>query len=264
MAKKQEPDAPGVNPTPVYIGGESLADRIVPHVKKILTVVGVVAVVMSVFFLWRWWQHRKAEKATAALVIALDEAQAKVAAPDPATPPDPDAPPETSYPTEQARAEAALAKLRQVEGDPRSGAALLEADLLFTAGQLDAAEALFRKLSGRAGVEGVAAREGVGFVSEARAQGLEGEAKNAELGKALEAFRAAQPDEAGPRREYALYHEGRILAQLGKKDEARAALDKALEKAREVGSDLEAIIEMRLTQLDLPAVTTRPATPEEK
>jgi tetratricopeptide (TPR) repeat protein len=261
--KKEEPAAPGVNPTPVYIGGESLADKIVPHVKKILVVFGVVAAVMTVFFTWRWWSHRKAEKATASLMVALDHATWDVE-PPPAEP-DPEAPenPET-YPTAQARAEAALGKLRQVDGDARSGAALLEADLLFEAGQLDPAEALYRRLSGRGGVEGVVAREGVGFVAEARAQKAEGAARTAELEKALEAFSAVQPDEAGPRRDHALYHEGRILAQLGKKDEARAAFEKALEKAKELGSDLEAIIEMRLTQLDLPAVTAAPPAPSEE
>lgn len=247
MAKKpEEPAAPGVNPTPVYIGGESLADKIVPHIKKILVVIGVVAVVMTIFFTYRWWQHRKAEAATASLVVALDHAGWEIEAPstDPTTDPapDPEAEPPRTYPTHQARAEAALGKLRSVDGDPRSGAALLEADLLFEAGQLDQAEAAFRRLAGRAGVEGVAAREGVGFVAEARG----------DLDTALEAFRAAQPDEAGPRREYALYHEGRILALQGKKDEARAAFEKALDKAKEVASDLEATIEVRLTQLDLP------------
>lgn len=257
MAKKtEEPEAPGVNPTPVYIGGESLADRIVPHIKKILVVIGVVAVVMTIFFTFQWWQHRKAEKATAALVVALDHATWEIDTPDPEPTPTPNPEPEpeapaNTYPTHQARAEAALGKLRQVEGDPRSGAALLEADLLFETGQLDQAEATYRRLAGRAGIEGVAAREGVGFVAEARG----------DLETALEAFRAAQPDEAGPRREYALYHEGRILAQLGKKEEARAAFEKALEKAKEVVSDLEPTIEVRLTQLDLPAVTAAPATP---
>ena len=262
MAKKpEEPVAPGVNPTPVYIGGESLADKIVPHVKKILVVIGVVAVVMTIFFTFRWWQHRKAEKATASLVVALDHASWAIEAPatEPVPEPDPEAEPPRTYPTHQARAEAALGKLRSVGGAPRSGAAMLEADLLFEAGQLDQAEATYRKLAGRAGIEGVAAREGVGFVAEAKG----------DLDAALEAFRAAQPDEAGPRREYALYHEGRILAQQGKKDEARAAFEKALEKAREVASDLEATIEVRLTQLDLPPPPApapkpadEPATPE--
>jgi predicted negative regulator of RcsB-dependent stress response len=258
MAKKtEEPAAPGVNPTPVYIGGESLADKIVPHVKKILVMLGVVSLVATVFFTYRWWAHRKAEKATAALVTALDHASWEIepppTEPDP-TPPDPEAEPPRTYPTHQARAESALGKLRQVSGDQRSGAALLEADLLYEAGQLDQAEAIYRKLSGRGGVEGVVAREGVGFVAEAKG----------DLDTALEAFRAAQPDEAGPRREYALYHEGRILAQQGKKDEARAAFEKALEKAKEVASDLEATIEVRLTQLDLPPVAPKaPEAPKE-
>jgi len=105
----------------------------------------------------------------------------------------------------------------------------------------------------------VVAREGVGYTLEAKG----------ELDAALEAFRAMQPDEGGPRREYALYHEGRILSAQGKKDEAKAAFEKALEKAKEVTSTLQPMIEVRLAQVDAPAVVMaepkkeEPQTPEE-
>jgi tetratricopeptide (TPR) repeat protein len=252
--KKNEDELPvGVNPQAVYVGGESLADRLLPHIKKIFAAIGILGVLITAFFTWRWYSNRQAAKATSALVSALDELDAEIG--EAATGTEPDAEPSTSYPTRQARAEAVLGKLRKVKGDPRSGAALLEADLLFQSGQLDAAEAAYRKVAGKKTIEGVVAREGLGYVAEARG----------ELDKALEAFRAAQPDEAGPRREVAMYHEGRILALQGKKEEARAALDKALAKAKELGSDLESIIEVRLTQLDAPppAPGTKPPAPVE-
>lgn len=261
MAEKKKPDeneVAGFNPQPVHIGGESLVDRILPHVKKILAVIGIFALVVSIFLVWRWWQQRKSDKATAALVVALDHAARPVVEPEEATgdagvpAPEPaEGPKEESYASHTERAEAALARLRAVGGEQRDGAALLEADLLFELGKLDEAERAYRKAASRRDIEGEVAREGIGHVAEAKG----------ELEKALEAFRAAQPDDAGPRREYALYHEGRILAQMGKKDEARAAFDKALAKAREVASGLETTIEVRMTQLDAPATDAPKETP---
>jgi len=241
---KSEEQPAGVNPQAVYVGGESLADRLVPHIKKIFVGVAILAVLITTIFTIRWYQRRQAAKATSGLVAALDELDAEIETPGAAagTGADKAAAAEPGYPTHQARAEAVLGKLRNVKGAPRNGAALLEADLLFESGQLDAAEAAYKKLADQSSLEGVVAREGLGYVAEARGN----------LDAALAAFRAAQPDEAGPRREYTLYHEGRILAVQGKKDEARAALEKALDKAKESHSDLETLIEVRLTQLDAP------------
>lgn len=248
----------GVDPKAVYIGGESLADRIVPHLKKIFIAIGVVALILSVFFTWRWWQDRKAQKATSALMLALDQGRLEIREVDPDDP-NPEIPAEGAPPTfasKAERAQAVLAKLRQTEGEPRQSAALLEAAMLFETGQLDAAEVIYRRLASGKGVEGVLAREGLGYVAEARAATAEGDARTQALQAALAAFRQSQPDDAGPRRDYALYHEGRMLAQLGQKDEARAALEKALEKA---SPDLEATIEVRLTQLDAANLPQLPA-----
>ena len=51
--------------------------------------------------------------------------------------------------------------------------------------------------------------------------------------EALAAFTAMQPDEKGPRRAYALYHQGRILGLLGKTAEATDAFKKAKELSGE-------------------------------
>lgn len=259
--QKPDDDVAGVNPQAVYIGGESIADRIVPHIKKILVVVGIGSVVIMAVLVYRWWSHRAAEKETAAMIEAIVTARAQIAAPAaPAATPDPEAP--VTFATTAERAQAVLAELQQASGDPREGARLLEASMLLEAGRLDEAEQAYRKLTGKKGLEGVLAREGVAFVAEARAQAAEGDARTAALEAALEAYRATQPDDGGPRRDYALYHEGRILAQLGKKEEARAAFDKALDVVRaDPHSDLELLVEMRLTQLDAPAVAMTPPAP---
>jgi tetratricopeptide (TPR) repeat protein len=248
MANNKDDDAPtpGFDPKPVHIGGESLADRIVPHIQKIMAVVGVATLLVSIVLIFRCRAQVKAEDSTSAVISALRESGREVAAPG-STPaaPDGDAPP--PFASRQERADAALARLRRASGDPRSSAALLEADLLFEADRLDDAAARYQKLSTRSGIEGVVARESLGYVREAQGQ----------LEAALEAFRAMQPDDAGPRREHALYHQGRILAQLGNKDEARAAFEAALDKAKELGSSLESAIESRLVLLDAPIVTMR-------
>ena len=60
-------------------------------------------------------------------------------------------------------------------------------------------------------------------------------------------FRAAQPDDKGQRRVYALYHEARMLALLGKNADAKAGFEKAKSLAK--GTGLEGLIEDRLTAL---------------
>ncbi len=47
-----DPDVskPAEPPKPVHIGGESIADRILPHLKKIVIGVIVLAVILSIFF----------------------------------------------------------------------------------------------------------------------------------------------------------------------------------------------------------------------
>jgi tetratricopeptide (TPR) repeat protein len=240
----------GLNPTPVYIGGESIADRIIPHIKKILIGVVIVAVIVTIFFTVRWFQRNKAEKSTDAVISAVTEGRRDIEEPDLTKEPDPDEPVEVTYASRAERAEAVLTSLKKAKGDPRSGVAMLEAGALLEAGRLDEAEAAYKKLSGKQGLEGVVAREALGFVAEARP----------DLPAALEAFRAMQPDDAGPRRAFALYHEGRILAQMGKKDEARKAFDAALDKSKEVGeSMLTEMVEARLIQLDAPPLAATPA-----
>jgi predicted negative regulator of RcsB-dependent stress response len=237
MAKKAKDDeepTPGVNPQAVYIGGESIADRIVPHIKKILVGAVIFAVVVGGFFAYRAWTKGKKEKATASVIAALHEMRRDIE-----EEPDPEST-DVTYPSRKDRAEAVLATLGKAKGGARDAVALFEADMLLEAGRLDEAEAAFGKVAKKAGIEGVLAREGLAFIAESRGDHQ----------AALDGFRAMQPDEAGPRRAYALYHEARMLAQLGKKDEARTQFDAALTKANETDEKpLAAMIEARLVQL---------------
>src|SRR4029079_7824685 len=97
-------------------------------------------------------------------------------------------------------------------------------------------------------LDAVLAREGLGIALEMKAEKeKDAAARQKGLEEALAAFQAMQPDEKGPRYAYALYHQGRILALLGKNAEAK----EKLEKAKELGKDtkLPELIDERLASL---------------
>src|SRR5262249_48599157 len=122
------------------------------------------------------------------------------------------------------------------------------AGLLMDAGKLDDAEALYRAHTGDPGTDGVMAREGLGFVFEARAAASKDAAEQDKLyHQALDAFKDEQPDDTGPRRGFALYHQARILVQLNKPADAKAALDAALKAVPE--SEIKQEIQQRLALL---------------
>jgi hypothetical protein len=257
--KKDSKAAPaGVNPAPVKIGGESLADRIVPHIKKILVTIVVVAVVVSVFLVIRWRGEVNKEKATAKLIEVMEVARKRVVPPP--TPvagqPEPKPDPET-FPTAKARAEAVLASL---ESEGASSLSSFKGGLLFDAGRIDDAIAEYRRGMSAKGNEGVLCREGLGIALETKALAeKDNAAKQKGLEEALAMFASMQPDETGPRYVYGLYHQGRLQETLGKKAEAKALYEKArplADKVETPTSDpqmdsqiLGAMIDRRLTAM---------------
>lgn len=244
-----EPATPGAKkpykgPQAVHVGGESILDRLLPHIKKIAIGAGIVAIVLGGIFGWRWWRDRARGKVTSHLTRALDVAARDVQKPDPNAKPDPDQKP--TFATYQDRANAVIAELDKGAADVTSP--VYKGSLLLDAGKLDEAAAAFRKASGKTDLEGVLAREGLGFVEEAKARAATDPTQHQQhLEAALAAFRAVQPADKGLHKDYALYHEGRILAIMQKNDEAIAAFEKALEAEPE--SDLESEINNRLATL---------------
>src|SRR4029079_3801494 len=94
-------------------------------------------------------------------------------------------------------------------------------------------------------LDAVLAREGLGLALEMKAeQEKDAAARQKGLEEALVAFQAMQPDDKGPRYAFALYHQGRILALLGKNAEAKTQFEKAKEAGKDTG--LPALIEERL------------------
>ncbi|MCE9575239.1 MAG: hypothetical protein K8W52_18965 [Deltaproteobacteria bacterium] len=237
--------------TPIA-GPESLADRLRPHIKKIGAGALALAGVLGAFYTWRWMSNRKAATHSVALASAVDLAQRGVEAPDPAKPAPaaPDATKPKTFPTVKDRAQAALTALDDAgglaEADP-----LYRAALLMDAGRLDEATAIYAAHATDAGLDGVRAREGQGYAAEARAAATKDSAEQQKLlEQALAVFKTMQPDDKGPRADYAHYHVARVLAQLGRNAEAKAELTKALELAPE--SDIKDDITARLALVDVP------------
>jgi hypothetical protein len=248
-AKKDSPKddpslaTPRFDPKPVQVGGESIVDRLYPYRKKIgffvlsgFAIWGVIAVVIH-------FKNAKSEKRTDKLADVLDLADHQVRPPN--TPADPKSKEETfADPTE--RANKLLAELSK-EGTNAAGPTY-RASLLVQAGKLDDAIAEYRKVSDP-GLDGVLAREGLGLAIEMKAEGeKDATARQKGLEDALATFKTMQPDEKGPRAAFAFYHQGRVLVLLGKRDDAKTALEKAKELGKDV-PELPELIDERLSTL---------------
>ena len=241
MAEK-DASRPVEPPKPVHIGGESLVDRLVPHMKEIIIGIVVIAVVLLVVFTIRWLRERKeiaeTRKLDDVLEVAREPIRAKDAKPDPKNP---------SFGDTKERGTAVLAEIAK-QGTDLAGHAFRAAQLL-DAGKTDDAIAEYRKGMAEKGVEGVLCREGLGLALETKASAeKDPAARQKGLEEALAAFVAMQPDENGPRRAYALYHQARMQQLLNKRAEAKSLFEKAKE-ANKNDHDLGDLLDKRLAAL---------------
>ena len=238
---KADPAKPAEPPKPVHIGGESLVDRILPHIKKIVWTTLAIAVVVGGVFGYRACKHNKQAKETGKVATVLEAGMKPVA--DPKEAPDPVKNP--GFTNEKERADKMLGEATA------QGASLppeLNAALLADAGKLDEAIAEYKKCEAGTTMEAVLCREGLGIALEAKALAQKDPAaRDAGLKEALAVFARMQPVEDGPRKPYAVYHEGRLNLALGKRAEGKALLEKA--KAMKPPSDLAQLIERRLASL---------------
>lgn len=252
MARKDADPAPdpslGPVVTPVHIGGDSIADRLLPHIKKIGVALLAIILVITVVFTYRWYKRSQEEQSTARLVKAIELAERPVLPPEIDVSAIPGQKDKLTWKSYGERAEASLTALAKV-GDARGAASLYEASLLVAAGKLDPALAIYRRLgNGGSSDDAVLAREGIGIVLETQAVAATDAAQKQKLfEESLAAFRAQQPDDKGLRRDYALYHEARVLEALGKGGEAVAQLKRALELTPDTA--LKPQIENRLAVL---------------
>jgi predicted negative regulator of RcsB-dependent stress response len=288
--------ATAVEPDQFVSGVKSFADHVRPHTKKLIAL-GVAILVVSMGVIgWRWWKRRDEAKASSLYAQAMDILDRRVK-PPPAPPPategeaestaegeDAEEPPPPvveedenegpSYPSIPERAKAALVPLDTLQSKYGStkvarGARMMHAATEAAAGNLDEALKLYETVAstGAADLRSLA-REQAGYLYERQAMAIaDPAAREPALRKAIDAFRAIQEKDGEPRREYALYHEGRMLALLDKRDEAIAMMKKALDAAPE--SPIHQDIDDRLTLLEAqgaiaaapPAETAPPPAP---
>jgi tetratricopeptide (TPR) repeat protein len=227
-------------PKPVNIGGESLLDRIRPYIKQIVIGTIGLAVVLLVIFGVQAFRERGERKTTEQLNRALELSRQPIRGKD--EKPDPKKP---SFASAKERAIALLA----APGIDAAGPAY-RAGLLLDADKIDDAIAEYRKGIADKSIMGVLCREGLGIALETKAAASkDATARQKGFEDALAAFAAMQPDEAGPRRAYALYHQGRLQLLLGKRSEARASFEAAKLANKDVDREIAELIEKRLATL---------------
>jgi hypothetical protein len=238
---KPDPAKAREAPKPVQIGGESLLDRLLPHIKKILVGAIVLAVLIGTIVMFRSCNRAKQERETTHLVTALAAGRGPSAKAD--QPPDPVKNP--GFANEKARAQRVLD-----EADAQGVKLLPEVrgSLLIDAGKLDEAIAELGKCTEGVEVQHVTCRENLAIALEAKALANPDKAAQTRgLEEALTAFTKMQPLDDGPRRVFAVYHQGRLQIVLGKKAEAKVLLEKA--KTLKPPADLAEAIDRRLAEL---------------
>src|SRR3954471_20878832 len=241
MAEK-DASKPAEPPKPVHIGGETLVDRLLPHMKQIIIAIAVVSVVLVVIFTIKWLKERgqigETRKLDQILEVAREPIRSKDEKPDPQKP---------SFGDAKERGGAVLSEIAK-QGTNVAGHAFRGGQLM-DAGKVDDAIAEYRLGIGDKTIEGVMCREGLGLALETKAiASKDTAARQKGLEEALPAFAAMQPDEAGMRRAYALYHQGRIQQLLGKRNEAKALFEKA-KAAFKNDHDLADLLDKRLAAL---------------
>lgn len=247
VAKSENPSDTPAAPRPddikpVQIGGESFADRVLPHMKKITITLGVIAAIVSVVLTVRWFRERSHANDTAQLAEVAAVAAAKVRGPGEEA--------QKNVKSFANSKERALAVIDALAKHPAESASdNYRAALAYEAEQYDTAIASFRKAATEPGLDGALAREGLTLALEAKATAnKDASAKQKGLEEALTAARAIQPDANGQRRVYGLYHEARLLLLLGKTAEAKPLLEKV--RTMGEGTELESLVEARLAALE--------------
>jgi predicted negative regulator of RcsB-dependent stress response len=273
--------ATAIPETDEFISG---VDRIVrairPHAAKLALAGGLVVVIVLGFTTYQWWQQRKLTQATELYARAATLNHVEVSPPEPKLEPDKPAgdaakpgDKEAAKPAEEPaleldargipkkfasaeqRASAVLAVLDQLMDEYGSTsvakqARLLQAEALYQLGRYAEASDRFRQYADEGGPQDLvlSAREGAAYSLEAMAMAeKDAKAQEAGLEKALKAFTDMQPQADGPRHDEALYHQGRILTQLRREEQARKTFEQVL--ADHPDTSLKPDIEMRLPAL---------------
>ena len=251
-ADDKKPRSAAEEPDEFIAGVNRWANALRPHAVKIAVVVGLAALLLIGWAIYNWMQQRRAARWGDAYVELISTSNSPVTEPPETDGGVPDEPDPDSYPSLESRAKAVLEAADKIDGAGGVTAAteLLRARQLMVLKKYDEAAKAYAQVaaSDLPAPVVLAGREGVGYAYEAKAETLEDSAKRQEaLERALEAFREMQPAEDGPRRDWALYHQARVLATLGRAEEARELYQKVLTTMPD--SDLKLEIETRMIAL---------------
>lgn len=243
--------SPADEPDEFIAGVNRWANALRPHALKIATAVGLVAVLLIGWAIYNWMGQRRAARWGDAYIEVIATSNSPVVEPpetDAGAPePDPD-----SYPSAEARAKAVLetAQTIDAQGGVAAATELMRARQLMVLERFDEAAQAYAKVAAADLPDPVvlAAREGIGYAYEAKAESTEDSAQRQQaLERALAAFKEMQPAEDGARRDWAMFHQARVLATLGKGAEARELYQAILTSMPD--SDLKSRIEVRMVAL---------------
>lgn len=253
-----KPDPDAAQPDEFISGIDRLLRALKPHAIKLAIFFGVIAVVVVSFTVYKWWGQRKASGATALYAKAVALGQVEITETPPEAnaklPPDPRGLP-THFATRIERAMAVLGAVDELQSeygstDVAKQADIIAADALLDSGKYSEAASRYQTYIDHGGPAEIvtAAREGYAYALEGMAEAeKDSKDKQAGLEKALKAFEAMQPDEDGSDHDEALFHQARVLAELGRTDEAVKRFEQILTDHPDSG--LKPDIEMRLVAL---------------
>ncbi len=255
---------PITDPDEFITGVQTTAERLKPYVPHIVLGSGAILLISIAVATYAWLSDRRAQAATDTFTEVVQVASQRVGMPTFTSSGEPG---DVEFETAAERAEAALERieeLRDRHGSARlsTRARLLEGKYLLELGRYDEARTAYRAVaeSDAPEIVRVQAREGLAYTHEEEALAAEGAAEREQgLERALELFALMQAEEGGPLRAHALYHQGRVLAALGRADDAIERLGEARAASGSLGIQSE--IDARLAQLDAPATAVEPADP---
>ncbi len=252
IKKNKENKPTGDEPDEFVAGVVSTADKLRPHAFKIGILVGLFVIATIGITTYQWMNKRKQKRATDAFASALKLAQAKIedsAAEKPA--PNTSPPDSMAFASRAARADAVIGALSKADA-LSVPTEVVRGNAFMELGRFEEAARSFSAAAKSLPLEAAtAARAAVGYAYEAKAEATKDPATREQiLGEALAAFRAIQTDENGVDRDASIFHEARILAVLGKRDEARATYQKLLDNYAD--SLLRDEVEIRLEALGGP------------
>jgi tetratricopeptide (TPR) repeat protein len=253
-----------VEPADEFVSAiDRVARRLRPHAVRIGVMLAVIAVAIIAYGAWTWFGDRRNAGATSLFEEAVEIASARIVPKDEASPtddsaaPSPGSPagPPATYGSTQERGTAVIAALDRLASEYDSSkvgreARLLRASTLLELGRHDEAAAAYDEYASDGSVDMLrqVAREGVGYALEAKAlANKDPKQQHAGLEEALAAFASIQSGDEGPRRDVALYHQGRILAMLERQPEAIEKYKLALAVPN---TALKPQIEYRLAELE--------------